>query len=608
MVSWGQVWVFCSIPISIVLAAIVNRFMWAGRNADGTPKQPLPPYPKQGRHWLYRHAKLLGAPLSVTLSDAKGFIPAYKRFTQWSNELGEIFCVQLGETVVMVLNSPRAVYEVLVEKQVLNSTRSRLDIVEEVMTRSNTLLDKSFDESWRQLRRFLHDALGSRGTDQWDALIEGAVDDLVVLLRKAAEKEETIRIKNYVDFVSLSVMLRLAFGKKVDIKDPILARILDDLHDVEAAQQGFLNRWSRAFPLLKVAVRLYEMLPGTKLDKLRKQMLTPFIEMYMELKEALGPDGNKNVDMCLAKYLLTNEAPEAKVAEGQRPPKPLDDEIYLINLVHLIHHGHVYVSTALLNTFSLLASHSEIQSQAREVAQQQRPLKLQTSNRIPFIRAIVKESLRLRTPAYLGIPHAARIDQTLVHPTTGTQYRLEEFAPIIINAHAIHRNPSNYPNPDQFDPARWLSAPYPKGYTNYSSYDLYMVNLQHIQQTNEANKAKEANEAIRANADESQREQQRLAAKKTISSKGSATPAKVAEVPVPTAPAHITPRDHFAFGAGRRICLGAALAERALVHAVASTLANVQLEAISIEEREISSAAYTYWGRTEIDAFVRLGF
>lgn len=79
--------------------------------------------------------------------------------------------------------------------------------------------------------------------------------------------------------------------------------------------------------------------------------------------------------------------------------------------------------------------------------------------RLPYLTALVKEVLRWRTVTVLaGIPHANTkdVDYMGYHFPAGTNFTG--------NMWAIHRNPRDYPSPDEFRPERFLNGlekPYP---------------------------------------------------------------------------------------------------------------------------------------------------
>ncbi|KAI8962132.1 cytochrome P450 [Daldinia sp. FL1419] len=75
--------------------------------------------------------------------------------------------------------------------------------------------------------------------------------------------------------------------------------------------------------------------------------------------------------------------------------------------------------------------------------------------KLPMLRAIVKETIRWRPPVPTGIPHAIENDDVYEGyfiPAGATIHALEW---------AITRDESIYPNADTFNPARWLEPMYP---------------------------------------------------------------------------------------------------------------------------------------------------
>ncbi|OJA12012.1 hypothetical protein AZE42_08156 [Rhizopogon vesiculosus] len=73
-------------------------------------------------------------------------------------------------------------------------------------------------------------------------------------------------------------------------------------------------------------------------------------------------------------------------------------------------------------------------------------------NSLPRIEAFMLECLRWRPVTTLGFPHCASTD--IVYK----DYCIPKGAIVFGNHWAISRDPNVYPNPDQFDPDRWLNS------------------------------------------------------------------------------------------------------------------------------------------------------
>ncbi|CAO3597682.1 unnamed protein product [Absidia cylindrospora] len=69
---------------------------------------------------------------------------------------------------------------------------------------------------------------------------------------------------------------------------------------------------------------------------------------------------------------------------------------------------------------------------------------------LPYLQCVIHETLRLRPPAPLSVPHATSEDDVY------NNWHIPRNTTVMINLHAIHKDPVRYPNPDVFDPDRHL--------------------------------------------------------------------------------------------------------------------------------------------------------
>lgn len=124
-------------------------------------------------------------------------------------------------------------------------------------------------------------------------------------------------------------------------------------------------------------------------------------------------------------------------------------------------------TAATIHTFVLLMlHHPDALARAREeldrVVGVERMPGWDDEERLPWVIACIKETLRRRPPTIMGMPH--RVDEDDVYEG----YRIPKGSTVIGNIWAIHMDPVRYPNPAAFDPARfydkdkmpkWASGP-----------------------------------------------------------------------------------------------------------------------------------------------------
>ncbi|KAK7745568.1 hypothetical protein SLS53_003068 [Cytospora paraplurivora] len=71
-------------------------------------------------------------------------------------------------------------------------------------------------------------------------------------------------------------------------------------------------------------------------------------------------------------------------------------------------------------------------------------------DKLPYIRACAKESLRWMPGFFLGIPHAVTQDDVY------GEYHIPKDATVIINVWSVHQDPRRHPDPRKFDPLRYI--------------------------------------------------------------------------------------------------------------------------------------------------------
>jgi len=116
--------------------------------------------------------------------------------------------------------------------------------------------------------------------------------------------------------------------------------------------------------------------------------------------------------------------------------------------------GHETTALALSFTLYLLAKHPEIQERLYQETHCQlggKPPTFEDLENLPFVDAVISESLRLYPPAYI-------IGREAIEETTIGPYKAPKGMQILIPVYALHRDERYYPEPDLFSPERWLNG------------------------------------------------------------------------------------------------------------------------------------------------------
>ena len=148
--------------------------------------------------------------------------------------------------------------------------------------------------------------------------------------------------------------------------------------------------------------------------------------------------------------------------DGQDPKtgRRMTTEEIRDNLLTFIVAGHETTALTLAWSFYLCAFDPNVQDRARAEAQsvlQGRAATAEDLPRLPYIRQIIDEALRLYPPAAI-ISRTALAKDTLC----GTQINPGDT--VIIPIYALHRSHLLWTDPDQFDPDRWAGGAKPDRY------------------------------------------------------------------------------------------------------------------------------------------------
>lgn len=203
-----------------------------------------------------------------------------------------------------------------------------------------------------------------------------------------------------------------------------------------------------------------------------RQFLLPHIERALSARETT--EGPRTIVKSTAKAYV----------EEVGPSKSGHDKAFLdmavSQLKMFIFAGHDTTATILCYAYHLLYKHpsclakirAELDgvlgsdlSQAEQIVCESPHL----LNALPYTQAIIKETLRLYPP--VGGVRAGAKDFFLTHPTTGQRYPTEGWM-LFTNSMASHRWEAFCPDPDSFDPERWLVSEAPIKKNAYRPFEL----------------------------------------------------------------------------------------------------------------------------------------
>ncbi|CAE6405279.1 unnamed protein product, partial [Rhizoctonia solani] len=398
-----------------------------------------------------------------------------------------VYLELLGQKII-VLNSTEAASDLLNKRSALYSNRPIIPMVTDpdLMNWSGNISLVPHNDTWRLYRRIMNNWLNSRAVTQFCVLQEQQTRQLLRELLKATSHAQPFEyVKNRFFFSMGSLMLQLAYGYKPQTpQDNFFEEAQLAFHNVHVAsmQTSFLVN---LFPVLS---HIPDWFPGTgwKLtarewraqqnkaktepyEWLKSQVvsLTLFaraLSMHPTQKQIKYVKDNGTHQLSLLGPLLKDHVLLSDLSLTDR-----DERLKEIGII--LFGGGTDTSANFLVNFVLamvLNPHVQVNAQRELDAIIGRAVLPSTSDkeRLPYIRNLVDEVLRLYPILPLGLPHKCSQNDTYrdysIEKGTIMQKLRYNTTLTSLTTRAIGRDPQHYKDPEVFNPDRYLDPNVPR--------------------------------------------------------------------------------------------------------------------------------------------------
>ena len=368
-------------------------------------------------------------------------------FRKWAIEYGDVFKIRVGWYNWVVINTPEAIREILEKQAIITSSKAPSPMGHDIVTGGNRMPTMPYGPHWRALRSVVRQITTVPITATFVPSQEFETKQLLFDL--ATDNENQRNFYQHMRRYAFSIIMTNTFGTRVTNLDH---------PDAQNAvrSQAILRRTSRpgAFIVdeLPPLTRLPRWLqPGQKEAKeAAKQVLDIKMGLWRRLEKQLA---SGKATHCFAREIL--ESKESWYAQG------LTEEHLAWVSGGLVEAG-FETTAATLNSLVLhLAANQRVQNEAQEeLVRVVGPNRLPTfadMRNLPYVRACVKEMLRMNPILAPGIRHYA--DEDVVY----RGHVIPKGTVLLANTAFLHYDPKRFENPFDFMPERYL------GHTLYSS-------------------------------------------------------------------------------------------------------------------------------------------
>ncbi len=282
-------------------------------------------------------------------------------------------------------------------------------------------------EFWARQRRLMQPMFHARVVNGFDAAINRATADLAARWR-TRPADEAFALDREMSRLTFRIVGETLFGAGIEEYAEAVASLLDETNVNPKTLSALLTLW----PWLPV--------PGNRRFKRHLQLLDDIVYGLIARRRASGEQREDLLGLLLA---------ARDEHEQPMPDRQIRDEAITLLLA-----GHETSATALDWTFHLLGQHPDVEANLLHELQQVlrgAPATAADLARLPFLKQVVQESMRLYPPVW-GLSRRAEQDAEF------GGYRIPKDAYVVVLPYTLHRHPDWWEAPERFDPARFSPA------------------------------------------------------------------------------------------------------------------------------------------------------
>ncbi|XP_010938024.1 trans-cinnamate 4-monooxygenase [Elaeis guineensis] len=368
----------------------------------------------------------------------------HRNLTALAKRFGNILLLRMGQRNLVVVSSPELARDVLHTQGVEFGSRTR-NVVFDIFTgKGQDMVFTVYGEHWRKMRRimtvpFFTNKVVQHNRHGWEEEARRVVEDVKANPKAATEG---IVLRRRLQLMMYNNMFRIMFDRRFEGEDDPLFNKLKALNGERSRlAQSFEYNYGDFIPILRPFLKGYLKI----CQEVKDRRLQLFKEYFIEERKKLASiKGATNVELkCAIDHILEAER-KGEINE--------DNVLYIVENINV-----AAIETTLWSIewgIAELVNHPEIQRKLRHELDTVLGPGVQITEpdtqKLPYLQAVIKETLRLRMAIPLLVPHMNLHDAKL------GGYDIPAESKILVNAWWLANNPDNWKNPEEFRPERFL--------------------------------------------------------------------------------------------------------------------------------------------------------
>ncbi|KDP42346.1 hypothetical protein JCGZ_02819 [Jatropha curcas] len=366
----------------------------------------------------------------------------HHRLTDLAKTYGPVMGVHLGEVYAVVVSSAETSKEVLRTQDTNFAERPLVNAAKMVLYNRNDIVFGSFGDQWRQMRKICTlELLSVKRVQSFKSVREEEMSSFIKFL--SSKSGSPVNLTHHLFVLTNYIIARTSIGKKCKNQEALL-RIIDDV--VEAGAGFSVTDVFPSFEALHV-------ISGDKhkFDKLHRETDKILEDIISEHKADRAVSSKKSdgevenlLDVLLdlqengnLQFPLTNDAIKGAILDTFGAGSDTSSKTAEWTLSELIR-----------NPEAMRKAQAEI----RRVFDETGYVDEDKFEELKYLKLVVKETLRLH-PAVPLIPRECR------GKTKINGYDIFPKTKVLVNVWAISRDPAIWPEPEKFNPERFIDNP-----------------------------------------------------------------------------------------------------------------------------------------------------
>ncbi|MCD7464800.1 hypothetical protein HAX54_053430 [Datura stramonium] len=360
-----------------------------------------------------------------------------------SQKYGPVMLLHLGSKPVLVASSVEAARDIMKTHDLVWSSRPNSRMADRLLYGSKDVTFSPYGEYWRQIKSVtvLH-LLNNKRVQSFRDVREEETSKMIEKIRQGCDSSSSvIDLRDLFSSLTNNIISIVALGRNYDEgnKNGVNAKATIEklLSLLGAFDIGDYIPWLEGVNKITGL--------DTKVEKVAKDLDT-FLETVFE------------------EHMIMNKKRETKsfvdvlleIQNGKETGFPLERDSLKALLVDSFAAGTDTTYTTLEWTMTELLRHPRVmetlQNEVRGLAQGKAEIKEDDLGNMRYLKATIRESLRLHPPLPLLIPRESTEDVKLL------DYHIPAKTQVIINAWSIGRDPLLWENPEEFRPERFLNS------------------------------------------------------------------------------------------------------------------------------------------------------